>query len=640
MQENNEDIFDPKIAFIKWLYEIVSESGSEELEIVSEEFKALDVRIDAFFSDPDDEDMLIIISDYYLKPTNNFEIDESIYVKKIRMVTNFLQKVYDRKYKEFGTSSMTYEIADQISNSNKNIVINYYTNMIVPSSIQEESMIDVKDRSVIIRYIDLNEIETYLSNRNKTVNVTFSDIIDKQIDAIHVNSTKDFDVYLFAMPGYLLAKLYDKHGLSLLDSNVRSYLKRTQKVNKGIFQTISESPSEFLPYNNGLATVAVGGNIEKIKDNYCAIRSLDDWQIVNGGQTTATLHEALKDRLELSEVLIPVKLTVIKNIESNFDLIQSISLYANTQTAINKSDLSSNEPYYIELDRISRKLLWNNEFHWFFERNRGQYLAYKRRSRNPKKFEKDNPPKYKFTKTDIAKSVVSWQGLPHIVALGREKNFVFFNDHIRHQLIKIDQNYYKSIVGSVILFREIDKIVRKQKLEFKANVVSYTIAKISYELDQHLDLIKIWDQQGLSQELIEAIYKTTIRVRDRLIDSPPNYKNIPMWARKEECWDSVKYLKIPYWDHLKSMNKIDFFPINEAELFIKDNNNFNDATTWSKLNLWNTQVNLFSNKQIGFLKRIETSIIFQKPMTERQKKYAIDIFLLAVKNNYSYKGEI
>jgi len=631
----NDSVYPVKDSFLRFAFELVEETSCEELEVINEEFKALDVSIDGFYSDFDEDDMILMISDYYISPTKDFEIQEERYQKIMRRLYNFFNIVYDRRYNAFGTTSMTYEISERISNSSKNVIVNYFTNMVVPSSMQEDSTIDVKGRSILIRYIDLNDFSDYFRESDETISINFAEL-STEIDAINVSSTKDFDIYLFVIKGYVLGKLYDKYGLSLLDSNVRSYLKKTQKVNKGIWQTINESPSEFLAYNNGLSTVATGGIIKKTNDKYCKIISLNDWQIVNGGQTTATIHEALNDKLELQDVLVPVKLTIIKNINTNFDLVQSISLYANTQTAINKSDLSSNDPYYIDLDRISRKILWNSEYHWFFERNRGQYLAYKRRSKNSKKFEKENPPKYKFSKTDIAKSVVSWQSMPQIVALGREKNFVYFNDHVRNQIIKVDEDYFKNIVGSVILFREVDKIVRNQKLEFKANVVAYTIAKISYELDMHLDLGEIWENQKLSQELMELVYRTTVKVRDKLIDAPINYRNIPMWARKDECWESIKVLAIPYIGHLKSTKKVDFFPINLAQKYIEDDYNFREESTWTKLSIWNSSHNVLSNKQMGIIRRIETSVRYQTTISDRLKKQAIDIFLLSVKQGYEY----
>lgn len=635
---DNESVYSVKESFLRWAFELVEETSSDDLEVINEEFKALDVSIDGFYSDYDEDDMIIMSCDYYTNPTINYEVDEQRYQRILRKLSNFINAVYERKYISFGTTSSTYEIADRISNSDKNIIVKYFTNMIVPSSLKDDITIDVRGRSILVNFVDLSDFEDYLSEKEDAISIDFAEIAEP-IEAINVSSTKDFDVYLFVIQGYLLAKLYEKYGLSLLDSNVRSYLKKSQKVNKGIWTTINEAPSEFLAYNNGLSTVATGGEIKKIKDKYCKINILHDWQIVNGGQTTATIFEALNDRLELKEVLVPVKLTVIKNINTNFDLIQSISLYANTQTAINKSDLSSNDPYYIDLDRISRKLSWNGEYHWFFERNRGQYLAYKRRSKNSKKFEKENPPKYKFTKTDIAKSIVSWQSMPQIVALGREKNFIFFNDHVRNQIIKVDEDYYKNIVGALILFREVDKIVRNQKLEFKANVVSYTIAKISYDLDKCLDLIEIWKNQKLSQELTELIYKTTIKVRDKLIDSPINYKNIPMWARKDECWESIRLLQLPFILHVKSKKKIDFFPINFAQKFIEDKKNYEDESTWTKLIIWNATNKILSNKQMGLIKRIETCTRYQTNITDRLKKQAIDIFLLSVKHGYEYGGE-
>src|SRR5690554_3492959 len=149
----SEDLIYSKTAFLKWLFELIEQTESDELDTVNEEYKALDVSIDGFFSDVDEDDMIIIVSDYYDSPTPDFEISEDRYYRIITKLTNFFQIVFERKYHKFGETSLTYEISDNISNSGKDIIVNYYTNLKVPDNLQNESTIDVKGRSILVRFI-------------------------------------------------------------------------------------------------------------------------------------------------------------------------------------------------------------------------------------------------------------------------------------------------------------------------------------------------------------------------------------------------------------------------------------------------------------------------------------------------------
>ena len=94
------------------------------------------------------------------------------------------------------------------------------------------------------------------------------------------------------MPGTLLAKIYGLYGSKVLESNVRSYLQNRTKVNKKIKLTIEDEPEMFFAYNNGLTVTASDIKI----DNNHRITSMRNFQIVNGGQTTASILSASDNR--------------------------------------------------------------------------------------------------------------------------------------------------------------------------------------------------------------------------------------------------------------------------------------------------------------------------------------------------------
>ena len=99
------------------------------------------------------------------------------------------------------------------------------------------------------------------------------------------------------MPGETLAKIYEKFGNRLLEKNVRVFLQaRKKSVNDGIKTTIENEPGMFFCYNNGLTATAC--NIKKSLTNHgIAIDIIDDFQVVNGGQTTASIFIVPKEML-------------------------------------------------------------------------------------------------------------------------------------------------------------------------------------------------------------------------------------------------------------------------------------------------------------------------------------------------------
>jgi hypothetical protein len=157
------------------------------------------------------------------------------------------------------------------------------------------------------------------------------------------------------MDATLLADLFERYGSRLLEGNVRSFLGMKGGVNKGIRATIQDSPSLFFAYNNGIAATAANVKVENV-DGRHLMTGLVDFQIVNGGQTTASILNARKkDRLSLSGVTVQMKLTEVSRDDAH-DLIPKIAQFANTQNKVAVADFFANHPFHIKIEEISRRL--------------------------------------------------------------------------------------------------------------------------------------------------------------------------------------------------------------------------------------------------------------------------------------------
>ena len=116
-------------------------------------------------------------------------------------------------------------------------------------------------------------------------------------------------------PGEALRLLYEKFGARLLEANVRSFLSVKGKgVNAGIQNTLRSAPERFMAYNNGIVIVADEMRLGKPGDGSAGIAWLKGLQIVNGGQTTASIYFAKKKYpdTDLSRVRVPAKIIVMK----------------------------------------------------------------------------------------------------------------------------------------------------------------------------------------------------------------------------------------------------------------------------------------------------------------------------------------
>ena len=99
-----------------------------------------------------------------------------------------------------------------------------------------------------------------------------------------------------------------------------------------------------------------------------------------------------------------------------------------------------------------------------------------------------------------------------------------------------DEAYYHNLIAKAILFRRTEKLVQQQQYGgYRANIVTYTLAYLSYKSAQRIDLERIWKEQALSPALEAEIIEVSKFVQ-KLIVNPPGGANVGEWCKKEKCW--------------------------------------------------------------------------------------------------------
>ncbi|WP_292600470.1 AIPR family protein [Mesorhizobium sp.] len=362
----------------------------------------------------------------------------------------------------------------------------------------------------------------------------------------------EYESYLAIFPGETLYRMYDEYGPRLLEYNVRAFLQATGKVNRGIRDTLRDEPQHFMAYNNGIS-ITVDEITTSQVEGRPVITAFMGLQIVNGGQTTASIHRARKrDRLDLSRVHVPAKVTRLPpdRVER---MVPQISRFANTQNVIQEADFSSNEPFHITVERLS-KSVWcpGEQSRWFYERSRGQYqTALSIDGTTPARlraFRERTPPAQRFSKTDLARFLNSWSRLPHVVSGGTQKNFIAFMRALRETRgvkWEPDEAYYRDAIAQALLYQAAARVVRQEGFPaYRTNITTYLVALVSHRTAGRLQLDEIWRQQKISAEL-EGVLQAWAHPIDREIQASAAGRNVTEWCKKIECWGAIRRLDLP-----------------------------------------------------------------------------------------------
>jgi hypothetical protein len=375
------------------------------------------------------------------------------------------------------------------------------------------------------------------------------------------SATTEFTTFLACVPGDLIADLYERYGSRLLESNVRSFLSARGTVNRGIRGTVVKEPQMFLAFNNGITATATG----VIREPSGHLSSIRDLQIVNGGQTTASLYYLRRDQgrdtSALRDVSVQMKLVVVDK-DAAQELVSRISRYANSQNRVSEADFFSNSPFHIRIEEISRRLLapavGSNSFRtrWFYERVRGQYQneLSRRSATEAKKFQLTFPKGQIITKTDAARYAVSWDMKPHLVSAGAQRNFIAYAQSIASRWEKsqddFNEEYFKELVAKAILYKRVRSLVAHAawyEQGYLANIVSFAIAKLAHEVQsrfagRRFDFAQIWAAQALPDLLDDVILELAMLALKALTAQNRRLANVTEWAKAEDSWTYLKQL--------------------------------------------------------------------------------------------------
>jgi hypothetical protein len=491
-----------------------------------------------------------------------------------RAVDNFCADSISGRIKDdIVQSNAAYEAFSVLHDENLRpgkIRIHLFTNSQLSGRYNKEVVSKLPSGILVEHFIwDLNRIQRLYESvkEREAVEIKLSDFSGVAIPCLKATESGILRSYLCTIPGSLLADLFERYGSRLLEGNVRSFLGTKNSVNQDIKRTIQRSPEYFFAYNNGIAATA--SNVKILSEQAGTfISEITDLQIVNGGQTTATILSAKKSGIELATINVAMKLTEISDRDAAV-VIPKIAEYANTQTKIQKADFFSNHPFHQKMEEISRRLTTPATANrrvspkWFYERSRGQYQnerLYLSRAKLAT-FDLEYPTDHVVNKTDLAKydSVRSLK--PYWAALGAQSNFSKFADKFTAKKPgqsdaelwdelspSYGDSYYQDMISIAIIWKKLERLISQAQHgwylgDYRAQIVVYTIStlfRLCSLASRPLNLSKVWSTQATDSELDGLLVKIATIVQGSILAPPAGITNVGQWCKREGCWLAIE----------------------------------------------------------------------------------------------------
>lgn len=642
------------------MLDYLSDAGEVEDPVVCP-FRAYGLQMNAYQLSADGEEVTIFVS-LYAENDSLISVSKTDVDAAIKRGIQLYRKATNDLFTSFEKDSDTYEFAKTVhdhKSSIKTAKIVALTNGLVKAMDLKE--IELEGVKISFSVWDIERIFKCINSgkQRESIEINFQDQFGTTIPCLKNSACDKYSTYLAIINGQLLADVYEVYGPRLLERNVRSFLQVKGAVNKGIRDTLRDEPEMFLAYNNGISVTAE--SVETVKDasGSLSIKSIKDMQIVNGGQTTASIFNARKDKkinADLTNVYVQMKLTVISSAENMDEMVPKISAYANTQNKIQMADFSANDPFHRKIEELSRTTWAPSQGgakpqNWFYERARGQYadmLSKESTTLKRKTFKETHPL---FTKTDLAKYENTWDQLPYYVSEGAQKNFKRFTLRLsdRGNFVP-DNKYYERLIAKAIIFRNAEKLVQKQQYGgYRANIVTYTIAYLSFITAQRIDLDAIWKNQALSENLETSIVEVSRLVHESIVN-PPGGQNVGEWCKKPKCWEEIKSLEYDLPDGLKKelvdTSKPDYVvsaasgkvsslnAVTAEEQEIINAASDIDASTWYALSRWAKQTGNFQGWQRSIVFSVGNMIARGKAPSYKQSVQAMKVYNEALEKGF------
>lgn len=593
-------------------FELVSESISEAGILDNIEYHPYRntnkyMKIDGYSWNPLEKTLSGIITDYE-DIEDILTITKSDLVKLGKNVSRFLEKIDDEVFLDSLEESTDRVIANSMNFYLPDVLkfrVVVLSTRKLSDRVKKVAIEEIRNKSTSIEIWDLERLKTLSESgtENEPFSIDFLNICNGLHNLPANTEDEDTHTYLCVMPGKVLSEIYDEFGQRLLEANVRTFLDFRSSVNNGIRRALLTEPENFFAYNNGLTCTATNVEFSDVGGGR-VISKLDNLQIVNGGQTTASIYFAPREKggigdrlykdIDLGQVFVQMKLTVIHDEDKIENLKSRISQYANTQNSIQKSDLVSNHPFHRNLEKLALSIPMpagesGLSTKWFYERARGQYTT---RSRALTKAQKDRfmlefPKNQKFSKTDMAKYENTWRMNPHEVKKGAQANLKLLGEVISEEYDKDETQYkhafYRELIAKALLFKNADSTILKsdwykEEKGFKAEAVTYTLAFLRYLLIKNkrdINLARVFQNQCVSPTLSKQIEVLGRFVRDKILD--PAFRggqgNPSEFCKSPKGWEAFKTLSF-------DLNElVDSDVLDSAELKGKkeDDKSFNEA---------------------------------------------------------------
>ena len=599
----NANMSNPEDEFLRMVTDILM-AGEEFDDFVGFYYEGVSrgsghgaIRIDGYAMDEVDKSCCLFIADYrgpYESDSFDKKRSDALFDSLKRFIKDSIRYEF---YQEMEESTEAFEFArdlyyknEEISKFRLYILTDAYNNQ-RSKNIKDE---EIAGKTVELNIWDINRIFDVVSSttQKESVEINLSDFDTIGIPCVKgtecTNAKSDIEVpvaydgeeqpankmylitytsYLTAVPGNILCDLYLEYGSRLLEGNVRSFLSVRGKVNKSIQNTIKNCPEMFFAYNNGIAATATEVDTEQTPEGLVITR-IKDLQIVNGGQTTASIANAVltarkNEFIDLEKIKVPMKISVLDH-DMSEKIIPKISEYSNSQNKVDASDFFSNHPFHIRMEDFSRKTpapaVNGNQYqqYWYYERTRGQYNQgqMKLTPAQEKQYKLRYPEKQVIKMVELAKYMEIYEGAPDKVSKGKQAIVKEFAEEIKAQWNKSDEKYnvayFKRVVAIAIMFNKADQIIRTSdayktggRNSYKANVVAYTLSIIFEYIRKHykeasVDFTRIWNAQDVYPELEEQITVLWPEVYDFITDDDRPTQNVTEWCKRKECWERAK----------------------------------------------------------------------------------------------------
>ena len=610
---------EPESQFISKALDLLEEIGDVSDPMpMSIEMKGGRGRImafDAYAYDEADGALIMIASDFINEIDNTPTLTNTRIDELFLHMRNFIEESVEGDVSAYCDDSdpainIAKEIKTKVGKSMLATEILRFKFIILSNAVLSRQVKNVSREEFLERPVELNiwTIErfhqSYSTNSSEIIEIETKDFGCDGIQYLKADIGEDanYDAYLGIVPGEFLANIYCKYGSKLLQGNIRAFLSVRGKVNKGIRETIIKNPENFFTYNNGIAVVArtIGFSEDKSKIIY-----LKDPQIINGGQTTASLANAkIKKEVKdggMNNLFVPMKLTVLnvdddmseEDIDRYNSITKTISQCANSQNAVSEADFFSNHPFHVLMEQLSRKKMAppvnGNPYQtiWFYERSRGKWeqeqmqLSPAARS----KFCEKHPKNQVIKKEKLAKCLNAFAMNPHEVCQSSAINFSHFaktiNNLYETSKESINEVFFSKCVCSVIIFDSLDRRINKADWYptggNKAQIIPYAIAKMMSMIPKDLDLD--WKLIWQKQEMYPALEKELMNLAHiihEFFEKEAQGGLVRSLARRADTWNKCKNLPLSLSEEFRS-TLIPKYEMKQEEAAAKKERKFSQA---------------------------------------------------------------